>query len=77
MSLSVPAFFTFLVTGYPNSPALLIFDSQGAPSVIVALGSRPAMILETLENFLFLLLWVEVFAMAIGLLLLDRSMSQK
>ncbi len=32
---------------------------------------------ETLENFLFLLLWIEVFAMAIGLLLLDRSMSRK
>ena len=34
------------------------------------------MTLETLENFLFLLLWIEVFAMAIGLLLLDRSMSR-
>jgi hypothetical protein len=35
------------------------------------------MTLETLENFLFLLLWAEVLAMAIGVLLLDRSMSRK
>ena len=74
-------FLRFLVTDHPNLPAFyirpqvrLIFDSESVHSVIVALGSRPAM---TLENFLFLLLWVEVFAMAIGLLLLDRSMSQK
>jgi hypothetical protein len=43
----------------------------------ISVESRPAMTRETLENFLFLLLWIEVFAMAIGLLLLDRSMSRK
>jgi hypothetical protein len=54
--------------------ARLIFDSQRARSVVITLESRPAM---ALGDFIILLLWVEVLAMALGLLLLDRSINRK
>jgi hypothetical protein len=50
--------------------ARLIFDSEMAHSVIIAVESKAAM---TLVSFISILLWVEVLAVAFGLLLLDFS----